>query len=217
MTEPAREQAIGASGSARQRLLVTVEKLPAPKIQSFQRVTPPPQSALESYRIVHDRKLRGDILASGLGVLVQSSGPGNWKKTEPPPHIMRIYPSFDAPQSALRRQKPRTPHKTSSSETLLSGAIVHDLGTKWEQYFVATRPARQRDHAKRVQTADPADISARAKELLAEARRGGRSLTSRDAMLQAVDEMTADFETLMRRRFGDILVDVLGIPDADSR
>ena len=51
-----------------------------------------------------------------------------------------------------------------------------------------------------------------AKELNAEARRAGKTMTSRDAMLQATDEMTADFETLMRGRYGDIVVDVFGIP-----
>ena len=36
-------------------------------------------------------------------------------------------------------------------------------------------------------------------------------------MLTATDEMTTDFETAMRVKYGDLVVDLLGIPDATDR
>jgi len=53
--------------------------------------------------------------------------------------------------------------------------------------------------------------------IIADARRENRPMNSRDAMLSATDEMTTDFETAMRRKYGDIVVDMLGIPDATDR
>jgi hypothetical protein len=197
-------------GMTRQHLLVSVERLPKPDQRSFQKISPPPESELESYRIVEDKDLRTQILSIGLGELVQRSGPGNWQKTTPPANIMKIYPNFDAPATPKIRRVERERPQGSS----LSSAVLHDLRTKWEQYYLDTRPDRQRAHEQRVQSADPSAISDRAKQLISEAKRAGRTMTSRDAMLQAMDELTSDFETLMRRRYGDIVVDIFGIPEA---
>ena len=196
----------------RQHLLVTVERLPKPDPRSFQKINPPPESELESYRIVEDKDLRTQVLSIGLGELVQRSGPGNWQKTKPPPNIMKIYPNFDAPATPKIRRAERGERPQSGGS--LSSAVLHDLRSKWEQYYLDTRPDRQRAHEQRVQSADPSAISDRAKQLISEAKRSGRTITSRDAMLQAMDELTSDFETLMRRRYGDIVVDIFGIPEA---
>jgi hypothetical protein len=202
------------SVSARQRLVVSVERLPKPNASAFQKTAAPPLSELEGYRIVDDVDLRNEILRSGLGELVQRPGPGNWKKNARPPFILRIHPNFDAPASAapVRRQKVSQGRQLDSVG--LSGAVVHDLRTKWEQYYVDTRPDRQREHERRAASADPAVISSRAKQLISEAAGNGRRMTTRDAMLQATDEVTSDFESVMRRRHGDIVVDIFGIPEA---
>ena len=201
-----------ADGLARQHLLVAVERLPRPGTQSFQKVKAPAESELDSYRIVEDKALRQQILSTGLGDLVQRSGPGNWQKTKPPANIMRIYLNFDAPASSStpRQLLERAP----ATDSAMSTAVIHDLRTKWEQYYLDSRPDRQREHAKRAESADPSVIADRAKKLIAETRRSGKTMTARDAMLQATDEITADFETLMRRRYGDIVVDIFGIPEA---
>jgi hypothetical protein len=200
--------------SARQRLLVATERLPKPNAPAFQKTTPPPASELEGYRIVEDPKLRTEIIASGLGELVQRPGPGNWKKNARPPFILKIHPNFDAPASASPARVPRVSQRQEAAEPGLSSAVVHDLRSKWEQYYADTRPERQREHERRSTSADPITISERAKELIAEAKRNGRRSTTREAMLQATDEITSDFESVMRRRHGDLVVDVLGIPDA---
>jgi hypothetical protein len=205
-----RAEADGAS--ARQYLLVTVERLPKPHRSDFRNAAPPPDNELESYRVVEDKPLRQQILSAGLGELVQRSGPGNFQKTKPPANIMKIYPNFDAPATA---PKPRQRvERAPSMDSTMSTAVIHDLRTKWERYYLDTRPDRQRVHAERAESADPSVISDRAKQLIAEARRAGKTMTTRDAMLQATDEITADFETLMRRRYGDIVVDIFGIPEA---
>jgi len=85
--------------SARQKLLVTAERLPKPSVASFQKIAPPPASELEGYRIVDDPQQRAQIVSSGLGELVQRPGQGNWSKNAPPPFIVRIFPNFDAPAS----------------------------------------------------------------------------------------------------------------------
>lgn len=199
-------------GSARQHLLATVERLPKPEQRAFQKLGPPPVSELDTYRIVEDKVLRQQVLATGLGELVQRSGPGNFQKTKPPANIMKVYPNFDAPASSpTPRQRVE---RAASMDSAMSTAVIHDLRTKWERYYLDTRPDRQRAHAKRAESADPSVIADRAKQLIAEARRSGKTMTARDAMLQATDEITADFETLMRRRYGDIVVDIFGIPDA---
>jgi hypothetical protein len=204
----------GSGVSARQRLLVTTDRLPKPEIRSFQKVAPPPQADLESYRIVADPALRAEILASGLGEVVQRPGPGNWSKSKPPAYILKIYPNFDAPSPSVRASSPKTTRRSQTLESQFSQAVVHDLRTKWERYYLETRPERQREHAKAAESADPTVISTRAKELIAIARRAGRTMSSRDAMLEAIDELTSDFETLMRRRHGDLVVDIFGVPEA---
>jgi hypothetical protein len=199
--------------SARQWLLVNVEKLPKPNRAAFVKVQPPPDSELESYRIVEKPELRAEIAASGLGLLVQRPGPGNWKKTKPPVYIMKIYPSFDAPSDRARpvvTRRPRTAPATATGP--VQGTVIRELRSKWEQYYLDSRPARRREHEERADTADPSDITSYAHQLLSKAKREKRMMTARDAILQATEEMTADFETVLRRRYGDIIVDVFGIP-----
>jgi hypothetical protein len=198
--------------SARHQLLVTVERLPKPDLSSFQKTQPPPASELEAYRIVNDVALRAEILSSGLGEIVQRPGPGNWKKNAPPPFILRIYPSFDAPASSLKRSAPAVRTGILRDAGAIPAAVLHDLRSKWERYYADTRPDRQKEHERKAESADPSVISARAQELIAAAARGGQRLTTREAMLEAADEITSDFETAMRRRYGDIVVDIFGIP-----
>jgi len=207
--------------SARQRLLVSVERLPKPELSGFVRTAAPPASELEGYRVIEDPQLRAQVLSSGLGELVQRPGPGNWSKNARPVHIFRIHPNFDAPSASpvsTRRVRSTSRHDEGRQATHagLSGAVIHELRAKWEQYYLDTRPMIQREHEERAATADPAAISARAKELIRDATRSGRRLTTRDAMLQATDEVTSDFETVIRRRYGDLVVDVFGIPDASA-
>ena len=206
----------------RQRLFKMLDDLPRPELRSFLSNQPPP-AELPTYRVVEDRKTRQQLVNAGLAEVVQSPGPGNWKRAKPP-YIVRIYPNFDAPKGSVgtRRQgmngrSTRAPRAQEAS-MLLPSPVLHDLRTKWESYYLDTRPENQRRHEQRAQSIDPGAISIRAKELIAEARRSNRPLTSRDAVLQATDELTADFETAMRRKHGDIIVEVLGIPDAtDAR
>jgi len=207
--------------AGRQRIFKVLEELPRPELRAFLNANQaPPASELTTYRIVDDRKLRLQLVNAGLGEVVQSPGPGNWKKAKPS-YILRIYPNFDAPKGVVRARRPspdgRAPRQGrggSNVTMLMPSAVQHDLRTKWEAFYLDTRPENQRRHEQRAQSIDPVAISTRAKELIGEARRANRSLTSRDAILQATDELTADFETAMRRKHGDIIVDVLGIPDA---
>jgi len=198
--------------SARQWLLVSVEKLPKPGHTSFVKAKAPPESELESYRIVEDRDLRAQIIASGLGALVQRPGPGNWKKTKPPSYIMKIYPSFDAPgdrhaAAGVRRRR------SEPAPSAFPGTVVHELRSRWEQYYIDSRPERRREHERRADSADLSAISKAAQDLLSAARREKRPMTTREAVLQATEEATADFETLLRRKHGDLVVDVFGIPE----
>jgi len=205
----------------RQRLFKMLDELPRPETRSFL-ANQPPAAELPTFRIVEDRKTRQQLVNAGLAEVVQSPGPGNWKRAKPP-YIVRIYPNFDAPKASpgIRRTTNGRAGRGRGSDgasTLLPSAVLHDLRTKWESYYLDTRPENQRRHEQRAQSIDPGAISVRAKELISEARRSNRSLTSRDAILQATDELTADFETAMRRKHGDIVVEVLGIPDAtDAR
>jgi len=200
--------------SARQWLLVSVEKLAKPSRGSFTKVPPPPESELESYRIVDDRSLRQQIAASGLGQVVQSPGPGNWKKTKPPAYIMKIYPSFDAPTDHVRAPTARKA-RLETSTSALPGTVIRELRTRWEQYYLDSRPERRREHQRRADSTDLTLITTRAQELLSEAKREKRPMTSREAVLQATDDVTADFESFLRRKHGDIVVDVFGIPDPE--
>lgn len=204
----------------RQRLFKMLDDLPRPEPRAFLSANPPPLGELPTYRIVDDRKTRQQLVNAGLADVIQSPGPGNWKKAKPS-YILRIYPNFDAPKGGhVAAHRPgtngrtRTGRPAEGGSTLLPTAIVHDLRSKWESYYQDTRPENQRRHEQRAQSIDPTAISSRAKELIAEGRRANRTLTSRDAILQATDELTSDFETALRRKHGDIIVEVLGIPDA---
>lgn len=170
---------------------------------------------------MQDSKVRTQLLRSGLGQIVQSPGPGNWKKAKPP-YILRIFPNFDAPSAparpATRASNGTAEGRGTTATQLLPAAVIHDLRTKWELYYLDTRPENQRRYEQRAQSMDPTVILTRAKEIIAEGRRTNRSVRSREAVLQATDELTADFETSMRKKYGDIVVDILGIPDAtDTR
>ena len=198
------------SGTLRQTLVRALDELAQPKLTAFRTLEPPRPNDLGSYRLAPDRKLRTQLVNVGLARIVQSPGPGNWKKVEPPAYIVQIYPDFDAPAATPRR--PEGGRRAAQVTARLPRAIVHDLRVKWEAYYVETRPENHLRHEQRAQSIDPTAISARAGELLADARRSGQSMSSREAMLAATDEMTADFETAMRRKYGDIVVDVLGLP-----
>jgi hypothetical protein len=210
-------RATASRGVARQTLLKALDSLPKPELKAFRTLQAPPSSDLDLYRLVADRDVRTKLVAAGLAEIVQSPGPGNWTKTKPPPYIARVYPNFDAPASRVKTStNGRRARGRTSPAAGLPNAIVHDLRSKWEGYYRDTRPDLQREHEQRAQSVDPALISTRAKELLSEARRTGRAMTSRDAMLQATDEMTADFETALRTKYGDLVVDILGIPDTNG-
>jgi hypothetical protein len=71
----------------------------------------------------------------------------------------------------------------------------------------------QRRHAERVHNTDPTAIATRARHIMTDSRKNGRALSSRDAILLATDELTADYESVLRRKYGDVVVDVLGIPE----
>jgi len=202
-------------GVGRQTLLKALDSLAKPDLKAFRTLQAPASSDLNSYRLIPDRDLRLKLVAAGLAQIVQSPGPGNWTKTRPPPYIARLYPNFDAPTSRVKAQTKGWPARVrTSSAAGLPNAIVDDLRSKWEAYYRDTRPDLQRQHEQRAQSLDPAVISTRANELLSEARRMGRAMTSRDAVLQATDELTADFERAMRTKYGDLVVDILGIPSA---
>lgn len=210
----------GSNGAGRQALFKLVDDLPTPQLSAFKRATPPAASELERFRVVQDNKVRTQLIRSGLAQVVQSPGPGNWKKAKPP-YIVRIFPNFDAPSAPART--PRAANgvsegRSATTTQLLPAAVIHDLRTKWELYYLDTRPENQRRYEQRAQSMDPTVILTRAKEIIAEGRRANRSVRSREAVLQATDELTSDFETSMRKKYGDIVVDILGIPDAtDSR
>lgn len=199
----------------RTQLLHSVDELPKPEPSAFRAIAAPRTAELSEYRVVDDRVIRDQFVAAGLGQIVQRPGPGNWKKSKPPATILRIYPNFDAPG---KTQSARTsPGERALSTLNLPGTIVQDLRGKWEAYYVDTRAENQRRHEQRAQSIDPSHIAKRAGELIAEARRERRAFSTRDAMLAATDEMTTDFETAMRRKYGDLVVDMLGIPDATDR
>ena len=116
-----------ASVSSRQELLIKTERLPRPDINAFRKVPPPPSSELEAYRIVEENSVREQLLASGLGGVVQRPGSGNWSKSAPPPYIFKIYPNFDAPAATVKA--PRVPRLSSAMREggALSGAVLHVL------------------------------------------------------------------------------------------
>ena len=200
----------------RQQLLKKLDPLPSPELKAFRTLSPPAASDLKSFRIVDDRALRARLVNVGLIEVVQSPGQGNWSKTKAPAYIAKVYPNFDAPRKGAGTVS-RVARTNGVAKAPLPAALVYDLRQKWEAYYVDSRPENQRRHEQRAQSMDIGAISARAKELIGESRKGGRNLSTRDALLRATDEMTADFETAMRRKYGDIIVDVLGIPDATDR
>jgi hypothetical protein len=200
---------------ARQLLLRALDELATPEIGDFRNGNAPRTGDLRDYRIVPDAKLRQKLAAAGLIEIVQSPGPGNWKKDKPA-NIARVYANFNSPSRGGAARAPRHVHKQATAE-LLPAAILHDLRQKWEAYYLDTRPERQRRHEQHAQSVSPEAIAKRATELLGQARREERPLTSRDAMLQATDELTSDFETTLRQKYGDLVVEILGIPDATDR
>ena len=196
--------------SLRQSLLRALDDLEQPKLGDFKAIDPPRPGELGSYRLAPERKQRTQLVNVGLARIVQSPGPGNWTKVAPPAYIVQIYPDFDAPTAVARHGD--SGRRSAQLAARLPRAILHDLRAKWEAYYAETRPENRLRHEERAQSIDPTAISVRARELLNEARRANRNMTSREAMLAATDEMTADFETALRRKYGDIVVDVLGIP-----
>lgn len=199
----------------RTRLLRAVDDFTKPEPTAFRAIAAPRPTELDDYRVVEDKRVRDQLVNAGLAQIVQRPGPGNWKKTKPPATILRIYPNFDAPGTSIRAKGTRNGRPQTALK--LPSALVHDLRQKWEAYYVDTRPENQRRYEQRAQSIDPTHIANRARELIADARRENRPMNSRDAMLSATDEMTTDFETAMRRKYGDIVVDMLGIPDATDR
>lgn len=216
------QKRLGSNGAGRQALFKLVDDLPAPPLGAFKKSSQPIASELERYRVVADAKVRLQLVRSGLAQIVQSPGPGNWKKSKPP-YIVRIFPNFDAPTAT---RAPRASggggaegsgRSHGSATQLLPAAVIHDLRTKWELYYLDVRPENQRRYEQRAQSMDPTVILTRAKEIIAESRRANRPVRSREAVLQATDELTSDFETAMRKKYGDIVVDILGIPDPTDK
>jgi hypothetical protein len=218
------QKRLSSSGAGRQQLFNLLDGLPQPPLGAFRQPGQQPAAGeLERYRVEQHAKVRAQLVRSGLAQIVQSPGPGNWKKSKPP-YIVRIYPNFDAPTATRPTRKPSngTTHDGvgrahGAATPLFPAAVIHDLRTKWELYYLDTRPDNQRRYEQRAQSIDPTVILSRAKEIITEGRRANRPVRSRDAVLQATDELTSDFETSMRRKYGDIVVDVLGIPDATDK
>jgi hypothetical protein len=194
----------------RQTLLRQAHDLPKPRLDAFAQDKRPLAADLEKFRVADEPKLRSKLIMTRIAEVVQAPGRGNWKKR--PPTIIRVYPSFDAPLPTQSRPVPK-PQKTAvtpASDVPL-GAIS-ELREKWQAYYADTRADVQRRHAERIHTVDPNAIASRARHMITEARKNGKTVSSRDAILQATDELTADYETMLRRKYGDLVVDVLGIP-----
>jgi hypothetical protein len=193
----------------RQTLLRQAFDLPKPPIDVFKADMRPQPSDLEKFRIADDAKLRSKLILTRIAEIVQSPGPGNWKQR--PPTIIKVYPSFDAPSPTKAKAIPKAPQRGVQSEVPLY--IVEELRQKWQAYYADTRPEVQRRHAERVHNTDPTAIATRARHMITEARKNGKTLSSREAILNATDELTADYESVLRRKYGDFVVDVLGIPN----
>ena len=200
--------------STRQQLLVTVERLPKPQPQEFKEAV---IAAGLGTRLLPNRRRQGAKAADPLDRPWRTRA-AFWARQFPEDEAAGEHhedlselrcTGFVADATSARRASTRD---GSQRCRRLSFTIC---GTKMgASYYLDSRPDRQRAHAKRAESADPTVIADRAKQMIAEARRAGKMMTARDAMLQATDEITADFETLMRRRYGDIVVDIFGIPDA---
>jgi len=194
----------------RQTLLRQAFDLPRPELAIFKADLRPQASELEAYRIADDAKLRSKLCITRIAEVVQSPGPGNWKVR--PPTIIRVYPNFDAPAAAKARVASK-PAEQRSAAREVPPQFIEELRQKWQAYYADTRPEVQRRHAERVHNTDPTAIATRARHIMTDSRKNGRALSSRDAILLATDELTADYESVLRRKYGDVVVDVLGIPE----
>src|SRR5579863_810292 len=125
-------------GTLRQTLLRALDELEQPKLTAFRTIEPPRPAEMGAYRLAPDRKLRTQLVNVGLARIVQSPGPGNWKKVTPPAYIVQVYPDFDAPAATPRRTE--SGRRAAPLTARLPRAIVHDLRAKWEAYYVETRP-----------------------------------------------------------------------------
>jgi hypothetical protein len=200
-----------AKTSIKQTLLRQAHDLPKPRVDAFDLEKRPNTPDLDSFRIANDPKLRSKLVMIRLAQVVQAPGRGNWKKR--PPTIVRIFPNFDAPLPA-RSQPVAKPQRTSQTSVRdLPQDIVKELREKWQAYFTDTRPEVQRRHGERIHNVDPNAIATRARHMMAESRKDGKAISSRDAVLQATDELTADYESTLRRKYGDLIVDILGLPE----
>jgi hypothetical protein len=184
--------------------------LPKPRIEAFDQDKRPVPADLEEFRVADDPKLRSKLIMTRIAEIIQSPGRGNWKKR--PPTIIRVYPNFDAPLATSTRPIARAKMAPRSPVADLPSDAIVELREKWQAYYADTRAEVQRRHAERVHNVDPNAIATRARHMMAEARKNGKTLSSREAILRATDELTADYETMLRRKYGDLVVDTLGIP-----
>jgi hypothetical protein len=194
----------------RQTLLRQAFALPKPRIDAFEQDKRPQLADVEKFRVADDPKLRSQLVMSGIAEVVQAPGRGNWKKK--PPTIIRVYPNFDAPAPTRSRPVPRTQGLPRAKATDAPADLINELRAKWQAYYTDTRAEVQRRHGERIHNVDPNAIATKARHMMAEARNDGKTLSSRDAVLMATDELTADYETVLRRKYGDLVVDFLGIP-----
>jgi hypothetical protein len=194
----------------RQTLLRQAHDLPKPRVDAFDPEKRPQGADLDNFRVANEPKLRSKLIMSRIGQVVQAPGRGNWKKR--PPTIIRVYPNFDAPLAVRTQPITKTPKVPQTSAGDLRQDVVSELRDKWQAYYADTRAEVQRRHGERIHNVDPNAIATRARHLMAEARKHGKTLSSRDAVLQATDELTADYETILRRKYGDLIVDILGLP-----
>lgn len=171
----------------------------------------PNVAELDSFRIANDPKLRSKLVMSRLAEVVQAPGRGNWKKR--PPTLVKIYPNFDAPLPARGQAAPKPQKAARTSADSLPQDVLAELREKWQAYYSDTRAEVQRRHGERIHNVDPNAIATRARHMMAEGRKQGKVLSSREAVLRATDELTADYETMLRRKYGDLVVDILGLPE----
>lgn len=200
-----------ARTSIRQTLLRQAFDLPRPAIGVFEQDKRPQVADLETFRVADDPKLRSKLVMSGIAEVIQAPGRGNWKKK--PPTIIRVYPNFDASPPVRARLLPKTQTVPRAKAGDAPPNLISELREKWQAYYVDTRAEAQRQHKERVHNVDPNAIATRARQMIAEARKDGKTLSSREAVLRATDELTEDYETMLRRKYGNLVVDVLGIPE----
>jgi hypothetical protein len=199
-----------AKTNIRQTLLRQAADLPKPRIDVFDQDKRPQIADLDEFRVADDPKLRSRLVMSGIAEVIQAPGRGNWKKR--PPTIIRVHPNFDAPVPSRSRPAEKAQSMPRAKATDAPPGLVRELREKWQAYYTDTRPEVQRRFGERVHSIDPNAIATRARQMMAEARKDGKTLSSRDAVLHATDELTVDYETVLRRKYGDLLIDILGIP-----